>query len=367
MKKYALGLMSGTSADGLSVALITLKPFRVVHSKTYNYTKARRENILNAHALKADGLTQLSFSLGKFYAKAVKKFCGGFKIKYSDIEVIGSHGQTVVHNPKKGYTLQIGEPSFLAAQTGCYVVSDFRTADMAAGGEGAPLVPFFDAWLFGKNKPVMLLNIGGIANVSVVGKNIKPIGFDTGPGNCLMDLAAKKAVGKAFDKNGVYAAKGKADKQLAHKMFKQTKLFALKPPRSFDRGMFCESFLNKYFKAVNKNNINDICATLNYFTAYTIEQAVRKYILPGFNAKQIIVSGGGAFNKTLMQNLGALLPEVKISNIAQFGVKELDKEAACFAVLAHMALKGKTNSLASVTGAKNNLVLGKIQKVCYEK
>ena len=180
MTKLALGLMSGTSADGLTVCAVQPRPFKIVHFKNYPYSAKLQHRLLNAFQLNAAALSELNYELGTLYAKIVARFLTEFHLSANDICVIGSHGQTVLHAPNNHtpHTLQIGEPSFLAVQFKVPVVSDFRAKDIALGGQGAPLIPFFDEYIWGRKAPKILLNIGGISNVSLVGKNVKTVGFD---------------------------------------------------------------------------------------------------------------------------------------------------------------------------------------------
>ena len=223
MNKLILGLMSGTSADGLTICAITPYPFKIIHFKNYRYGPKLQRELLTAFSLTAAQLSQLHYQIGHRYAQSVKQFLKDFHLSPRQIAAVGMHGQTVYHGPadKIPNTLQLGEPSFLAAQLHVPVVSDFRAMDIALGGQGAPLIPFFDQYLFGKKSPKMLLNIGGISNLSVVGKNIQTCGFDCGPGNTLIDLACQIYFKKPFDKNGTLAAKGTPDQTLVNKLLKQ--------------------------------------------------------------------------------------------------------------------------------------------------
>jgi len=362
MKKLALGLMSGTSADGLSIAAITVKPFKVVAYGTFDYTPEMQKEILSARDMKAPALSLLNFRLGVFYAACVEKFCRKNKIPCSAISVIGSHGQTVCHYPedKPGHTLQIGEASFIAEKTGVPVVCDFRPRDMAAGGEGAPLIPFMDDYLFGGGSPVLLQNIGGIGNVAVVGRDVKTLGFDTGPGNCLMDTAVQNYSGgkMKFDTDGKLAARGKADMKLVEK-FLSAPFFARRPPKSLDRDTFSAAFLKKHWRGIGAENIADVVATLNRFTAESIALSVKRFVPAKYACREMIVSGGGALNPVLMKNLSGLLP-FAVSPSSAHGMHELAKEPACFALLAALALEGKNNHCPAATGARHNAVLGKI-------
>lgn len=358
MRKIALGLMSGTSADGLTVCAVQIRPFKVLHFKNYAYPAALQQKLLTAYSLRAAELSALHFELGRLYAKTVQKFLKEFSFSTQEIEVIGSHGQTIYHGPhdKTPNTLQIGEPSFLAAQIGCPVVSDFRPMDMALGGEGAPLIPFFDEYLWGQKTPKILLNVGGISNFSVVGKQVKTFGFDVGPGNTLMDLACQEFFKKPFDKNGALAAKGTPDKALVRHLLTQS-YFTQKPPKSLDKNAFGEAYLKKYFFSLKTPH--DLLATLTWFTAAAVAQAVTDFVPPAYQ-KELVVSGGGCYNKTLLSYLRTLLPQVKVTTTLAYGIDPQAKESAAFALFGWLALHRKINHCAAATGAKRAAILGKI-------
>lgn len=360
-----LGLMSGTSADGLSVALCALRPsarkLDVLAYKTYPYEARLQKRIIGAKDMRAPELSALNFELGRLWAGMVRRFCRERRIKYRDIAVIGSHGQTVFHVPG-AHTLQLGEAAFIAEETVRPVVSDFRPADMAAGGQGAPLIPFMDEYLFGGGKPVALQNIGGVGNIAFVGRGVKTAGFDTGPGNSLMDTAVcVLSDGKAaFDRGGRWASSGDINYELVMRLLRLP-FFALKPPKSLDRSAFTGAFLKKYFeKDFLAGKRCDILATLNFFTAATIALAFQRYAPAG--AADLVVSGGGALNPVLMRNIASLLEGVRVRNMAALGMDPLAKEPACFALLAWLALNGKSNHCPSATGARGPRVLGKIIK-----
>ncbi|MFA5161717.1 MAG: anhydro-N-acetylmuramic acid kinase [Elusimicrobiales bacterium] len=359
LNKYALGLMSGTSADGVSIAAVKTNPFAVAVAKTYPYPPKLQAEIIRAARLDVRGLSRLNFALGVIFAEKTALFLKEHGIRKSEVEVIGSHGQTVCHYPADNppHTLQIGEPSFLA-ELGIPVVSDFRPRDMAAGGEGAPLVPFLDNYLFGSGRPKLLQNIGGIGNIAIAGRGVKTFGFDTGPGNCLMDDAARIATNGrlAYDRDGKLAAAGTADAEKAEKWLKMP-FFRQKPPKSLDRAQFGPQFLSENFGALTRKNICNVMATLNYFTAASISLAAKRF-MPG--AGEMIVSGGGALNPVLMSNIGKLLSPVKVSRSSDYGLDELAKEPACFALMAHFAWNRRTNHCPAATGARHPRILGKI-------
>ena len=361
-----MGLMSGTSADGLSIALCSIgtegAELKVLACETYPYAAALQERILTAKNMRTPELSELNFELGRLWAGMVRRFCREHKISYKNIAVIGSHGQTVYHLPgRQGSTLQIGEPSFIAEETKRPVISDFRPADMAAGGEGAPLIPFMDEYLFGKGRPVALQNIGGVGNIAFVGKGVTTSGFDTGPGNSLMDTAVSLVTGGklSYDKDGRLAAAGRANRAKVERFLKLP-FFALKPPKSLDRDAFAAAFLRTSFGRLNSENIKDALASLNLFTAASIALAFKTYAPAGTG--ELIVSGGGALNPVLMNNISSELPGIKVKSIAAYGIHPLAKEPACFALLAWLALNGRINHCPSATGARGPRVLGKLSR-----
>jgi len=361
--------MSGTSADGLSIALCSLNPRKkelvTLTCETYPYSAPLRARILSAKEMKTPQLSELNFDLGRTWAAMLTRFARRHKVNLRDIAVIGSHGQTVCHYPGAGTpnTLQIGEASFLAEASGIPVVSDFRPADMAAGGEGAPLIPFMDEYLFGGGRPVALQNIGGVGNIAFVGKNMATSGFDTGPGNSLMDTAVSLLSGgkETFDRNGRWALAGKTDYAKVMKLI-GLPFFKLKPPKSLDRDEFSGVFLKRHFLSrLNVRSKYDLLATLNYFTAVSIALAFQRHAPAG--TEELLVSGGGALNPALMANLAGLLAHVKVRTITSRGIHPLAKEAACFALMGWLALEGKINHCPSATGAKGARILGKLTNI----
>jgi anhydro-N-acetylmuramic acid kinase len=360
MKKsnIVLGLMSGTSADGLTICAVNIRPFKVLAFKNYPFNLSVQRKLLNAYQLNAAQLSALHYELGALYARLTKHFLKAFSFSVSQVTAVGMHGQTVYHGPhdKTPNTLQIGEPSFLAIALGCPVVSDFRAADIALNGEGAPLIPFFDAYIFGKKAPKILLNLGGIANISVVGKGVKTFGFDVGPANTLLDIACRKYFHKPFDKDGALSARGTPDKKYVAKLLRQN-YFKQAPPKSLDKNTFGEIYLERYFN--HFKNPYDLLATLAYFTAAGIAQAVTNFV-PKNCQRKLVVSGGGVYNKTVLSFLKELLPHIKITTSAAYGIDPQAKESAAFAVMGHLALHKKINHCARATGSRKNTILGKI-------
>jgi len=348
MSKLALGLMSGTSADGLTLALLDVKAKKLVCFKNYAYPKNLQKEILLAPNYNTAQIAELNFKLGKIYLTLTQKFLKDFKINKKDISVIGLHGQTVYHNVKTPCTLQIGEAAFLAKNLGITVANNFRPSAIALGGQGAPLVPIFEDYFFAGKEPKILLNIGGISNASYVQKN-KTFGFDCGPGNVLSDYAITKLSKgkKSFDENGKIAASTKPNVKKAQKIAKN---FEYKKIISLDRQDFTEPFFKKYFPQLKLKDIS----TLNYLTALIIAQNIKKFILKKYSVKDLYVSGGGAYNKTLMNNLKNLLPlNIKILDT----INPMAKEAACFAYLAHLTLN-KIPVNKHLIGTNKNTIIG---------
>lgn len=358
MKKLVLGLMSGTSADGLTVCAVCPKPFKIVHFKNYPYDKKFQQKLLTAFTLKAPALSQLHYEIGKRYTKTVLKFLKDFHLSCAQIAAVGMHGQTVYHGPhdKIPNTLQLGEPSFLAAALKVPVVSDFRAMDIVLGGEGAPLMPFFDQYMWGQQKsPKILLNIGGISNISLVGKNCKALGFDCGPGNTLMDLTCQQFFHKPFDTDGKLAAKGTPNKEMVNKLLRQP-YFRQRPPKSLDKNTYGRTYLTHYFPCKNPY---DLMATLTFFTAAAVAKSITDFV-PKPAQKELVISGGGCYNKTLLKFLSQLLPNIKITTSLAYGIDPQAKESAAFALFAWLNLQHKINHCAHATGAAKNTILGKV-------
>jgi anhydro-N-acetylmuramic acid kinase len=348
------GIMSGTSLDGIDVAVIDIHKSKIetVAHKSTPYPAEVRKAILAAST--PEQISQLNFQLGELYAQAVRKV--GVPLK--TIKLIGCHGQTIYHQGKKPVnTLQIGESSIIAERTGITVVNDFRTRDIAAGGQGAPLVPFVDYLLFRHAKKTRVaLNIGGIANISFIpakAKQSEIIAFDTGPGNMVIDaLVAEFTKGKQlFDRGGSIAAKGHVDRKLLDKLLNDP-YYKQRPPKSTGR----EQYGAEFIAALPKLRLPNLIATATALTAATIAMGVNLVGKPD----EIIASGGGVHNRQLMGNLAALLPETKISTTNDYGIDADAKEAIAFAVLAYRTIHGRPGNLPNATGAKHPVVLGKI-------
>lgn len=353
--------MSGTSADGITAALVEFKGGRVsvLKFQTTPYSPALREKVLRAGRLATPELSRLNMELGEAFARAARKIMP----RSPRVSVIGSHGQTVWHGPDDApaNTLQLAEPSVIAERTGVPVVADFRPRDMAAGGQGAPLMPAFDEFLFSRGPLRAIQNIGGIGNVSFAGAGRLWSAFDTGPGNGLMDLAVRLATGgkAAMDQDGRLARQGKPDLKKIERLLKHP-YFQKIPPKSLDKDFFGEAFLRKNFAPINSRRLPDILATLALFTASSIAQSYRRFAPKKGRLTEIVISGGGALNPVLMRHLKELMSPMPVVDSNQYGLPVMAKEAACFAWLAHRARQGQTNNCPQATGAKGRRVLGKI-------
>lgn len=344
----AVGLMSGTSADGVSAAAIRIgRKLSFLAYRTFPYPRALRERVLGARELRTPELSELHGDLGRFFARCARTFIGTRRP-----DVIGSHGQTVWHEPGR-HTLQIGEAAHIAEATGVPTVCDFRAADLAAGGQGAPLVPYFDRVFFGVRNAATL-NLGGIANVTVLTK--VPAGFDTGPGNCLIDEAMRIAYGKPCDLGGRVAATGRIDRRLLARL--DDPWLRRPPPKSTGRERFSRDFLLDRCGAALRKRPADVVATLTLFTAKTVGEAIGRFVRRPL--QEVIVSGGGMLNRTLMAQLEWTLWPAVPRPITVYGIPPLAKEPAAFALLAAQTLRGRPGNLPSVTGARRPVVLGKI-------
>ncbi len=349
----ALGLMSGTSADGVSAALCRVgdREVRLLAHRDFPYAPAVRGRILRAArgGARTEELSKLNAELGHLFARAAVKVLGRRRV-----DVIGSHGQTVWHEPAR-HTLQLGEAAAIAEATGVTTVCDFRPADIAAGGQGAPLVPYFDWYVFG-GMPLALLNIGGMANVTVVGRTPRETrGFDTGPGNVLIDEAMRIAFGRDFDEDGRVAAGGKIDPALLARL--DHPFFRKKPPKSTGRELFNGEYLLERCGKELRRRPADVVATLTFFTADTVAVALAGFAGP--RILQVVVSGGGALNPVLMNHLRWRIPSM-VTSIEAYGFPPLSKEPAAFALLAAEAVRGAAAGMPSATGARCAAVLGKI-------
>lgn len=377
-----IGLMSGTSADGIDAVLIEtgtrpLGPVALLGHVHIRWSQALQRHVTSL--CRADAPLQeivaLSFRLGEDLAEAALAVARESGIPLSEIHAIGSHGQTIWHQPTPlrvldrdvTGTLQLGEPSVIAARTGCVVVADFRPADMAVGGQGAPLVPFADfALLRSRQESRMVVNLGGIANVTVLPRNCardEVLAFDVGPANMLMDALARKSTngGQQFDTDGAMAARGTVNVgQLTE--FLAHPFFAASPPKSTGREVFGDSFADRFYSAARRRHCSaeDMLATAASLTAEALRRAYNNWVEPETRIDRVILGGGGVHNTTLVEQIGRALGRIKISTHADFGLPDDAKEAVAFALLARETLAGRPSNIPGATGAREPAVLGKI-------
>ncbi len=372
------GLMSGTSADGVDVAIVDIvrRKVQLLAFEMFSYPPALRREILRMcrpELARVDSVCHCNFVLGEVFADAVVKLCSKSGIALSSIDLIGSHGQTIYHNPRGTRygrkmirsTLQIGEPSVIAQRTGITTVADFRPRDMAAGGEGAPLVPYADYILFAHNRVSRAVqNIGGISNITFLPGDCSReeiIAFDTGPGNMVIDGIMRLATGakRNFDRGGAMAARGAVDRKLLSDMLRHSFL-RRRPPKSTGREEFGAAFAERIYRQAVENGLPDadIVATVTAFTARSVAQAYRRF-LPAM-PDEVVLCGGGAHNITLVEMLHTELPDVKMLSTDDFGISVDAKEAVSFAILAWATIKGMTNNVPAATGAERPVILGKI-------
>ncbi len=321
------------------------------------------ENELHTAALATNALMRL-------YAQAVNALLAKADLKPQDVRAIGAHGQTVRHRPQQfdgtGYTIQLCNPSLLAELTSIDVVADFRSRDVAAGGQGAPLAPFFHrAWFAQSAATVGVLNIGGISNLTILlgdddSQDFQTLGFDCGPGNALMDFWCEKHTGHSFDANGAWGAGGQVLPILLEQMLSEP-YFALPYPKSTGRDLFNPAWLTKHLAGFADAQPQDIQRTLLELTASTIATCASSYQKKsGLFIQELIVCGGGAFNTALMQRLQAFVPNAKVISSAERGLPPQDVEAVAFAWLARQCVERIALPLASVTGARGARILGGI-------
>jgi len=379
-----MGMMSGTSADGIDVALARISGAApAIGAKFEGHYHVRfpgrvREAILrlaNGGPTTTAEISQLNFVLGEEFERAAIATCKKWRMGLRQISLIGSHGQTVFHQGaaapflgrRVASTLQIGEPSVIAERTGVMTIGDFRPADMAAGGQGAPLVPFVDYFLYRDARiGRVALNIGGIANLTAIPAAARPgqlIAFDIGPGNMVIDAIVEASTrGRAhYDRDARLAIRGKLLPTLLSTLLKESYL-RKRPPKTAGREQFGREYAQKILAWGKRHRAptEDLIRTATVFTSLSIADALRKFVLPRMRVHELIVAGGGARNPLLMAQLAASLPEIEIVPASKFGIPAEAKEAFAFAVLAYEAYHGRANNLPSATGARHPAVMGKL-------
>jgi anhydro-N-acetylmuramic acid kinase len=362
-----VGLMSGTSMDGIDAALLEIDDdgMRLLSAVCREWPESlqRRLRCL-AEDYQHIGLVelgQLDTSAAKEFALAAEQLLRANSLPAKAVRAIGSHGQTVLHQPQgeAPFTLQIGDPNIIAERLGIDVVADFRRRDLAAGGEGAPLMPAFHAAAFGiPGKSSAVVNIGGIANVTRLAADGGVTGFDTGPGNCLLDAWARRHLSHAYDSHGAWAATGTVQPELLSRLLSEP-YFSRTPPKSTGRETFSDDWLERALTGLSLAPA-DVQATLSELTGLTIADSLQAGT--GTDPKRVLVCGGGAFNANLMGRLARFLPSSEVATTAAAGIAPEHVEAAGFAWLAHRYVSGLPGNLPAVTGASHPVPLGALYR-----
>ena len=359
-RKLYVGLMSGTSLDGVDASVVDFSAdqAQVLAGVHLPFEPRLRAALLALNAPGNDEIHRaalLGVELARRYAKATQAALADASIAAEQVAAIGCHGQTVRHRPELGYTVQIGNPALLAELSGIQVVADFRSRDVAAGGQGAPLAPAFHAFAFGSaEEDRAVVNFGGMANLTWLPRSRPVTGFDCGPGNCLMDLWAERYLGVPMDTNGSWAAGGTVDQGLLGRFLAEPYITA-PPPKSTGRDLFNAEWLSAHGADTADPRVTQ--ATLLEFSARCVSDALNRYCA---GVRRVIVCGGGVGNLALMQRLSELCEPVPVVSSQTCGLPPQWVEAVAFAWLAKMALEGAPSSLPTVTGARGSRVLGAI-------
>ncbi|MDD1367977.1 anhydro-N-acetylmuramic acid kinase AnmK [Bacillus sp. MHSD_36] len=376
---YVAGVMSGTSLDGIDVALIHIEgsgvgsKVELIHFTTVPFSNDIKNEIQQALSIENSNvqlICSLNFKLGLCFANAVKEVCKEANFPLGQLDLIGSHGQTIYHQPQQDgsmipSTLQIGEPAVIAYETNITVISNFRTMDMAAGGQGAPLVPYSEIILYRHpTKSRLLQNIGGIGNVTIIPGHISDqcvIAFDTGPGNMVMDEVCQRLFQLPYDQNGNIAKQGVVVEEVLTYCMNHSFL-KMNPPKSTGREQFGEEFVSELLKRFEKHSKENILTTVTRFTASSIVYHYKEFILPYYEIDEVILGGGGSYNDTLVEMIRHGLKEEKCALFLQedIGYSSEAKEAIAFAILANETYHRNPSNVPSATGAKESVVLGNI-------
>jgi len=383
-ERTVIGLMSGTSGDGITAAVTKIAgnyaatELSVVSYETYLYDKDFRQrifDIFDPETSSVNAICEMNFEIGQKLAEAALNVAKKAGVSMSEVDLIGSHGQTIYHIPRppeKGNvrsTLQIGEPAVIAKQTGVLTIADFRKMDVAAGGEGAPLVPYVDYILFSKRgKGMTLQNIGGIGNVTYIPPGAKEddvIAFDTGPGNMVVDMLVQLYTESrlGYDSEGSMALRGKVNDRMLDELMNMP-FFRMRPPKSTGRELFGKDFVFSFKRKADDLHLNpeDAIATATALTVESIAKSYEDYVIPHGKVEEVYVAGGGMRNKTMMSWLSKRLGRVPIRPFEELGIRSEAREAAYFAVLANEFIHGNYSNLPNATGAKARTILG---SMCY--
>lgn len=374
--KLAAGIMSGTSLDGIDVVIAKVSGYdsttkiEVIANETFAFKKDVVDKIKAVMSIEKSNvrlITSLNFELGEIFANCVIELCNKNNLKSSDLAFIASHGQTIWHEPNaskdyKSSTLQIGSGAVIAELTKTTVISNFREKDIAAGGQGAPLVPFADEILFSSlNKTVALNNLGGISNLTLLPKNnkLKKIAFDTGPANMMIDYAMQKLFNQKYDEAGKIAKSGNIIISLYNEVM-ELPYFKLKPPKSTGRELFGDNYTKELINKYHRFKKEDIIHTLTLITIDSIVDSYKMLENEYGNIEEIIFSGGGAKNQYILEEIQKKLPNSKILKSSDYGIDVDYKEAIAFIILGNQTINKRTSNAMYATGAKRNVILGDI-------
>jgi len=364
---YYIGLMTGTSMDAVDTVLIEIKDGETVKLQAciaHEFPDELRNQVATVSNGTSDSLHELMLldhQLAKVYASCIKSLLAQASLTSNDIYAIGSHGQTVRHCPDctPPYTLQLGNAAQLAEQTGITVVNDFRQRDLAAGGQGAPLAPLFHHHLFAQTgKTIVGVNLGGVANISILLSQGGIQGFDTGPANNLMDQWTERQLGKRYDKDAAWAKSGEVDDALLTRLLSETWL-SRPPPKSTGPELFNQLWLDQHTQGLDIQTEN-VQRTLCEYSAITLTEAIIKHAP---DCEELVVCGGGAYNPLLLERIQHYLPDTPLVNSSKYGIEPDWIEATMFAWLAYRTLNGLPGNVPAVTGADHEVVLGAIHPV----
>ena len=373
MKKYKtiISMMSGTSLDAIDACIVKIFDdfsFEVIDSYSLCYPENIRDKLLNLANNKGtvSDICFMNFIVGNLFAETANKLIEKANLSKDNIDFISTHGQTIWHMPeqneidgiKTGSTLQIGDISVISQKTGIMTIGDYRPKDIAAEGQGAPLVPFADKILFGTDKNRIIQNIGGISNSTVLSNQCDIFAFDNGPGNMLIDYCMQKFFNKSYDKNGETALKGKTNKNWLKKLF-ALPYYKIIPPKSTGRELFNNNYMEEMLKYAPADKY-DIIATITDLTALTISNSYEKFILPKTSIDEIVLGGGGAYNNAIKTYLKNYLPNIPVKTHEDYNIPNKLKECIAFAYLGYFTLIKKPNNIPSCTGADMPVIMGKI-------
>lgn len=367
---HVLGLMSGTSLDGLDLCLCQISGLKPDQIKPMGFStlpmpaeiQAKIRQNLEPESSRVDSLCELNMQLADWFAQSIERFLKLHYLSLADLDLIGSHGQTLYHLPpgqsQQASTLQLGDGAWLAQRTGVTTVANFRPADMAVGGQGAPLVPYLDQlWFQSQSKRRAIQNVGGMANVSWLPLTGPLLAFDNGPGNALIDGFAQAFLNSSYDRGGSVALSGQVNQSLLQEWLSHP-YFDQPPPRTTGREIFGQAWLDQALPKAQALEVADAMATITAFSVRSIAESYQRWLpeLPD----EVIVSGGGVHNQALMQGLAVALPQSRITSSSDFDLNPDAKEALLFALLAYTSLLGIPNNLPEMTGAKQAVVMGQI-------